>query len=279
MKKILTILLVLSLTQAMAQVNRRAGDPFLRSQWYLGFFGGGNFSKSVPTETYSVLTKLQRQQVESSKEHSGFTQMGAQAGLVFQYSSNGFNISINPGIHSINIQHRTMSNWTDSSNPENAVDLTYTHNTRLNYFEFPLSLHYDILKEKLRPYIGIGGYYGILINASRTIERSGNDSASGSAGNFTDQPTTIGVKDLYIASSVGVFGHIGASYDPGNVRLFVDLGYKFGLNNITNTENRYINNELASIGEAMDDITLQNLYFTMGVTFPLKFISKNYNAF
>jgi hypothetical protein len=279
MRRLLTLLLVLALTQATAQVNRRGGDPFLRSQWYLGFYGGGNFSKSIPTQTYSVLAELQGQQAETSKEHSGFTQMGTQAGLIFQYSSNGFNIAINPGIHSLNIQHSTASQWLDTNNPDNTVDINYTHKTRLNYLEIPLSLHYDILKEKLRPYIGIGGYYGVLINASRTIERSGTDSASGNAGSFTDQPVTIGVKDLYISSSVGVFGHLGVSYDPGNIRLFVDLGYKFGLNNITNSENRYVNNDLASIGEAMDDITVHSFYFTTGVCFPLKFISKNYNSF
>lgn len=279
MKKWLAILFILSMTQVEAQVNRRGGNPFLRSQWYLGFFGGANLAKSIPSETYSVLTKLPGQQQESTEEHSGFTRIGSQAGLVFQYSSNGFNISINPGIHSINIQHKSSAQWADSSDPDNTVNVMYMHDTRLNYFEFPLSFHYDILKDKLRPYVGLGGYYGILINASRTIRRSGVDRASGGAGNFTDQPLTIGLKDQFITSSVGIFGHIGASYDPGNIRLFIDLGYKMGLNNITNSENRFNNNDLASIGEAMDDIKLQNLYLNLGVAFPLKFISKNYNSF
>lgn len=279
MKKILTIVLLLTITQAMGQVNRRGGNPFLRSQWYLGFFGGVNFTKSVSTQTYSVLGQLQTQQAGTTKGHSGYTQMGTQAGLVFQYSTNGFNISINPGIHTVNIQHKTSSQWTESGNPDNAVEVMYTHDTRLNYVEFPLSFHYDILKEKLRPYIGIGAYYGLLINATRTISRSGTDSASGNAGNFTDQPSTIGIKEQYISSSVGIFGHVGASYDPGNIRLFIDFGYKYGLNNITDTGNRYNNNELASIGEAMDDIRLENIYVNLGVVFPLKFISKNYNAF
>lgn len=279
MKRLIIFLLLVATTQSFAQVNRRSGDPFLRSQWYLGFFGGTNFAKSVPTETYSVLTKLQRQQAESSKEHSGYTQIGAQAGLVFQYSSNGFNISINPGIHSINFQHTSASGWADSTDPNNTVDVMYTHNTRLNYFEFPLSFHYDLLKEKIRPYIGIGGYYGILINASRTIDRSGTDQASGGPGGFSDQSTTMGLRDSYITSSVGIYGHIGASYDPGNIRIFIDLGYKYGLNNITNTENRYTNNALTSIGDAMDDIRIETIYFNLGVAFPLKFISKNYNAF
>ena len=69
---------------------------------------------------------------------------------------------------------------------------------------------------------------------------------------------------------------IGASYDPGNIRITMDLGYKIGLNNITNTENRYVNNELTAIGEAMDDISLQSLYLSIGFVFPLKFISKDY---
>lgn len=279
MRFLLAILLISLCLDSVAQVRRSNRNPFLKSQWYLGFYGGGNLSKSIPDNVYSVLTKLNQNQVETSKTHSGFTKIGSQAGLVFQYSTNGFNISINPGIQSINIQHTTATTWQDSTDPANTVSINYKHDTRLNYVEFPLSIHYDILKEKLRPYIGIGGYYGILINANRTIERSGADQASGFTGDFTDQKKTVGVKELYITSSVGIFGHIGASYDPGNIRLFADIGYKFGMNNITNTANRYINNDLASIGEAMDDIKVQSLYFTFGVAFPLKFISKNFSSF
>ena len=112
-----------------------------------------------------------------------------------------------------------------------------------------------------------------------TIERSGTDSASGSTGGFVNQEKTIGVKDLYITSSVGVMGFIGASYDPGNIRITMDIGYKFGLTNITNTENRYLNNEMSAIGEVQDDQTLQNLYLSMAFVFPLKFISKDFNSF
>ena len=72
---------------------------------------------------------------------------------------------------------------------------------------------------------------------------------------------------------------IGASYDPGNIRITLDLGYKYGLNNITNTENRFLNNELSAIGEATDDLKMQNFYISLGFLFPLKFISKNYNSF
>ena len=133
--------------------------------------------------------------------------------------------------------------------------------------EYPiLSMHFQ------------GPYYGLLLNATRTIERSGTDSASGTLGIFTNQPKTMGVKDLYITSSVGIMGFVGASYDPGNIRMTLDLGYKLGLNNITNTENRYVNDELTAIGEAADDLKLNNLYLSLSFVFPLKFISKNYNS-
>ncbi len=276
----LTVLALLLTTTIWAQNRKKppSKDPFLKTQWYLGFFAGGNLSKATPSTAYYGYEPLNYDIRVMDKTYSGLKKLGAQAGLVFMFYTKGFTIALKPGIHSYEVEHTTNANWNDSTDPTNSLLINYNHTTHFNYLEFPLSVQYDLLKGKIRPYVGFGGFYGLLLQANRTIERSGTDSASGSLGNFSNQATTIGVSDLFIKSALGLNGFVGVSYDPGNIRITMDIGYKLGLNNITSTENRYLNNELSAIGEATDDLTIQNLYLNFGFVFPLKFISKNYNA-
>jgi len=281
MRYLITVVLILSCASVFAQRKNKSleyKNPFLRTQWYLGFFAGANLTSGKPTTSYYGYAPLNYAQAIIEKSYNGFSKPGGQAGLVFMFYTRGITVGLKPGIHSYSIEHTTSASWADSSNPDNSLQIIYNHTSHFNYVEFPLTVQYDLLRERIRPYVGVGGYYGILLNATRTIERSGTDSASGSAGGFTNQPKTIGVKDLYISSSLVVMGFIGASYDPGNIRITLDLGYKFGLNNITDTENRYLNNELTAIGEAADDLNLHNLFLSLGFVFPLKFISKDYNS-
>ena len=281
MRYLVTIALILTFSNLFAQSKNKSlvyKNSFLSTQWYLGFFAGGNLSSGKVINSFAGYAPLNYAVSEREKSYNNFSKFGGQAGLVFLFSTNGITIGLKPGIHSYTIEHSTNANWQETTNPDNSLQVSYNHATHFNYVEFPLSVQYDLLREQIRPYIGLGAYYGILLNATRTIERSGTDSASGSAGAFTNQPKTIGVKDLYISSSLGLMGFIGASYDPGNIRITLDLGYKYGLNNITNTEKRYLNNDLAAIGEAADDIQLHNIYLSLGFVFPLKFISKNYNS-
>lgn len=278
MRNLLTLLLIASSSSLWAQGRNAYVNPFLKTQWYLGFFGGGNLTGANPSETYYGYAPLNYDVSNIEKTYTNFAHLGGQAGLVFMFYTQGFTIGVKPGIHTYTIEHSTRANWVDSNNASNALEINYNHITKFNYLEFPLTIQYDLMNEKIRPYVGLGGYYSILLNASREIERSGTDSASGSSGSFTNQKQTIGVNDLFITSSIGIMGFIGASYDPGNIRITVDLGYKYGLNNITSTENRYLDNELAAIGEATDDIQLRNLYLNLGFVFPLKFISKQFDA-
>jgi Outer membrane protein beta-barrel domain len=250
----------------------------LSTQWYLGFFAGMNLSSTNPTTAYFGYAPLNYDAVAIEKSYNGFSQLGGQGGLVFMFYTNGFTVGLKPGIHSYTVEHSTNAKWVETSNPDNALTIRYDNATRFNYLEFPLTIQYDLMREKIRPYVGIGGYYSLLLDATRRIDRSGTDAASGSSGRFTNQPKTIGVKDLYLKSSVGLIGFIGVSYDPGNIRISFDIGYKYGLNNITNTDYRYLNNELAAIGEATDDLQMQNLYLNLGFLFPLKFISKDFNS-
>ena len=283
MKKLIILLLVLNTINAFAQrvkaPSQRSSDPFLQTQWYLGFKGGGNMSKVNPMMSYSAIEPLNYSVTNTDKTYDNFKHLGGQAALVFTFYTRGFSVSFEPGFVSNIYEHRTKSTWTDTEDPTNTLDLNYNHRTKLNYIDFPLTIKYDLMRGNLRPFVGVGGYYSLLLNAARTIERSGTDQASGGSGPFTDDPVTIGITDQFIKSSIGITGLIGASYDPGNIRIIFDLGYSYGLNNITNTATRYDENHLTGIGESMDDLKLQSITANISFVFPLKFIGKNFDAF
>ena len=254
-------------------------DPFLRSQWYLGFRGGMNLTNPGVMNSYSALEPLNYDLAEIAKSYDGMNHPGGQAALIVTFYTRGFSISFEPGFMSNIFEHNTSVTWQDSQNPTNSLRVDYNHRTRLDYLEFPLSVKYDLLRGNIRPFIGVGASYGLLMNASRKITRTGEDVASGFAGPFNDAPLTVGIKDQFIRSAISGKGFAGVSYDPGNIRLILDFGYQFGFNNISNTKTRYSENLLSGTGEATDDLKLGLFTTNLSVVFPLKFISKSFSSF
>jgi len=275
---ILSILLSGSLSAQKAKKKLPEKESFLNTQWFLGFYGGINLTKAAPSSAFYGYAPINYELNDVNKTYDDYSIIGGQYGLIIMYYFHGFTIGLKPGFNIYGFQHSTNANWTDSNNSNNTLQVRYNHTTKLSYLEFPMTVQYDLTKSKLRPYIGGGAYYGMLFTTSRTIDRSGTDTASGSEGDFNSQSTTIGVDELFIKSAIGLVGFIGASYDPGNVRITLDVGYKYGMSIITNTKNRYLKNELAAIGDATDDLELQHIYVSLGVAFPLKFITKNYTS-
>ena len=60
-----------------------------------------------------------------------------------------------------------------------------------------------------------------------------------------------------------------------HVRLNLDVMYKLGMSNISSTENRYGSDRLAGVGDAMDDMKLDNLSVSLGCLFPLRFLQSS----
>ena len=281
MRTIALIFLILISNSLWAQRAKKKPpkqEGFLDTQWFLGFYGGANLTSASPTSAFYGYAPLNYDLSAIGKTYEDYSIIGGQYGLIFMYYFNGFTIGSRPGFNIYGFEHRTTTQWTESENSNNTLEVSYQHTTNLNYLEFPLTLQYDLTRSKLRPYVGVGAYYGMLFNATRTIERSGVDAASGSEGDFDNQSKTIGVDELFIRSSIGIVGFIGASYDPGNVRITMDIGYKYGMKNITSIKNRYLKNDLAAIGDATDDLQLQHIYLSLGVAVPLKFITNNYSS-
>ncbi len=255
-------------------------DPFLKSQWWLGFRAGANLTQANPDTRYSAFSPINYDADENQKEYGGFEKLGGHAGIEVTYYHRGFSFSFQPNYRRQRFIYSNDYLWEDLENAQNSVELNYEQDHQLDYIEFPLYVKYDLVSDgPFRPFIQVGGYYGVLTSANKSVEISGTDIASGNAGPFENQNVIVGAEDLFIKSSVGLTGGLGVSYDVQNVRLVFDISYRHGLNNITDTENRFSENQLSGIGDALDDISMQNIGATLGILFPLRYVTKNSKSF
>lgn len=284
MKKIIILLIILGTllfhSDLLAQFKRSkiSNDPFMRTQWWIGFKAGTNFTEAVSIENYSSFSPANYEASEIAKVFDGFTTPGLQAGLEFTFYTRGFSVSIQPMFSRQFFSYSTRYAWDDPANPENSLEQNFKVENDLEYLDIPLIIKYDLMQTKARPFIQFGAYYSLLLSAGKTINASGIDTASGAESTFESEEIKVGAGDLFTTSSAGLIGGVGVSVSQGNIRLVFDVNYRYGLNNITNTSNRYKDDRLASIGDVMDDMSLRSIWIGIGAQFPLKFISKNYEA-
>lgn len=252
-------------------------DKFSKTQWWLGFKAGANISKAQADAQFSGYSPINYEITEIQKVYDDFENVTGQAGLEITFYHKGFSFSFQPNYRRQQFGYVNEYTWSDNEIDDNFVSLNYDQAHKLDYIELPLLIKYDILQTtKLRPFVQAGFFYGALVNAQKEITISGEDRASG--GPFDNENLIIGADDLFISSNIGVIGGLGLYYDFWNLRLVFDASYRMGLNNITNAENRFSENQLSGLGDAMDDLTMDNITINIGCLFPLRFISSGINA-
>jgi opacity protein-like surface antigen len=274
------ILSLLAGTDAIAQGNRRRtptsrrNAEFLEKQWWIGVRGGWSYSKAKPGDRYSVFSSTEGEPGSLDKKYNGFKGAGAIAGLELTFTYKTFSLSFQPNYRRQRFSYSNSYEWKDTASV-GLFNLQYKQDHQLDYLELPLLFKYDILKNEIKPYVQAGCYYGILSIANKKVEISGTDQASG--GTVFKQPDIlVGAKDLFIKSSIGFLAGAGVSYDVGNVKVLLDVNYRFGTNTITNRKNRYTNNALSGAGDALDDVKLRNISINLGCLLPMRYVDTNH---
>lgn len=264
---------------ANQSAKTRKQDEFLQKQWWIGLKGGVNLTQALPQQRYTVLTGTGGYPgAQLDKSYDAFNRTGSQAALEITFYFKGFSFSFQPSYRHSRFTYSNQFTWTDNENPNNQLVLNYKQENLVDYVDLPLLVKYDLTKTKLRPYVQAGIFYSILANASKSVTIEGTDYASGGTNQFTNQPIIVGVQDLYNKSYWGMLAGVGADYNLGNVRLVLDVRYQIGMSNITNTANRFSNDRLSGIGDALDDMKLNNIVISTGVLFPLRFLGTGFKT-
>lgn len=256
-------------------LDRNEHSKFLDKQWWLGFKAGPNLSSAAPVKRYTVLTPTNYSTTATEKQYRAFTKTGMQATLEATFNFKGIALSFQPTVRSARFTYESQMEWRSTENPADRLELKFEHDQRIDHFDFPLLAKYELLGNRLRPYVQIGVFYSVLLNATKAVTVSGADYASGGTNTFKNEPVIVGAKDLFV-NSWGLLGGIGANYNVGNVRLVLDVSYRQGMSNIANVDSRFSNDRLTGIGDAQDDLRLNNIMISTGCLFPLRFISRNY---
>ena len=260
------------------KMGKKESPSFLSQQWYLGLIFGVNLTEPVPENRFSTYSPVDAVPEALYKEYQQYNKIGVQAGLDFSYRYRMLMVSLQPNFRRESFTYRNEYNWVDDNNSDNTLQLNYNQEQHLDYIEIPLMLKIIFLQGKVKPYIGAGGYYAWLINATKSVTVDGVDRASGSSYPFNKASVSVGATDLFTNYNAGVMAGVGVNYDPGNIRLTLEIQYRYGLTNIANTANRYTDNRLAGMGDALDDLSLNNLAVNVGILFPLRFLSNDFSS-
>lgn len=289
----IVIICCLAATVVHAQTNKKSlkkGSPafnnkkakedakFLEKQWWIGLKAGPNLSKAIIEKQYSVLSPTNYEIDEIAKEYEGFKKLGSQATLEVTFYFKGFSFSLQPTYRHAQFAYTNNYIWMDSEDASNTLVLNYEQEHKVDHAIVPLVIKYEITGNKLRPYVQIGSYLGFLLNASKTVNITGIDYASGGENQFKNEPIVVGAKDLFAKKHWGLAGGVGMNYNLGNVRLNLDIMYHYGMSNITSTKARYNNDRLAGVGDAMDDMSMDNMLISIGCLFPMRFLESGFKS-
>ncbi len=282
-RKILTsvlcsLLVFLSTAMVKGQSRQDYLKEFLSTQWWLGVKIGTNLTTANPTQRFSGITPINFDANTLDKSYGSFDLAGVFAGLDITFYHKGISIAIQPNFRRSRFSYENDLFWESEEGTER-FESRMDHEQKIDFFDFPVLVKYDFLKTKVRPYVMGGAYISFVTNAEKSVKISQRDFSSGTTQNIDAGELIIGVRDNFGKFDYGVMGGIGASYDFWNIRAVLEGSYRFGLTNLVNENNRFLESQLTGIGDVNDDFELKSINISLSLVFPLRFISKQFQAF
>ncbi|MGL1889864.1 MAG: PorT family protein [Reichenbachiella sp.] len=282
-KTVLIVLLSLIASVAIAQRKPKPKLPgseyqkWLKTQWWLGLKAGTNFTQPNPGDRYSSIDPINYDAELLEKTYNNFDQPGLFIGLDLTYYNKGFMIALTPGFKRIGYSYNSSLEWTGDTEPETfQSEFNVTQN--VSFIELPIGLRYELLHSgKLRPYLVVGMQYSFVIGANKKADITYTDFISGTAQPYDGGTVNLDVKDEF-QNYFGAFGGLGFGWDVGNIRTVLEVSYSYGLSSITDTDQRYSENDLATLGDINDQINVNGINATMSVIFPLRYIDNTFSS-
>src|SRR5690606_12255174 len=251
---------------------------FLEKQWWLGLKGGTNLSRAVVTTHFSGVSPTNYPLDQAYKEYEEFKSFGSQVTLEGTFYFRQLSLSLQPTYSRSQFVYTNHYNWRDPENAGHSLELHYRQLQKTEHLVIPILVRYDLTTTRLRPFVQAGAFAALLINASKEVTISGTDYASGGEHEFSGDPIMSGASDLLSPAYYGLIGGAGVHYPQVNIRLCLDISYRYGMTNIVSPVHRYGIDRLAGVGDAMDDMTLDNIVVSLGCVFPLRFLGNAYKA-
>jgi outer membrane protein W len=251
-------------------------ERFLQKQWWIGARGGVNLTSVNVEKTYSIIAPANYELAK--KKYDNYKLLGSLATFEISFYFKHISLSFQPTFQHSRFAYATDYSWTSAQDPANTVTLNYNQEQKVDHLLLPILVRYEITGNKFRPYVTAGIFQAIRTGATKTLTVKGTDTATGGTSDLQEEITTVGATDLFAKNYWGLIGGVGAYYNLGNVRVNLDVQYKYGMSNITSIENRYANNSTASLGDSLDDLNMSNIAISIGCLFPMRFLENSFKS-
>lgn len=279
---IVTFILVLLTVDGYSQRRKKPSTPasqakeFLNTQFWLGIRGGTNFTQTTLIESYSGLNPINYNPENLEKEYEEFVNPSFHIGLDLTFYHKGFSIMSFPTFFRNNINYSSQLSWSGESERDQ-YETSYDVQQSITFLELPIAVKYDIIGDRIRPFVMAGAFYSIAFDANKEVQIFETDYASGQPVEFERANIKLNNKDE-ILNNWGVLGGIGVSFDFWNIRSIIDVQYRHSFQSIVNNETRFDESTFSSFGEVQDDYSLQNYSASLSFVFPLRYIDSQFKA-
>ena len=277
-------LIVLMNTNMQAQIfekkkgkpKGRVSDDFLKTQWWLGLRGGINYTNVTPINSFSGFNPINYDVESLEKDYKRFENPGFQIGLDITFYHAGFSIASFPTFFIHNLTYDSDRVWSGNSEFDR-YEVSYAVDQSVTFIDLPIAVKYDILQNKVRPFVMAGGFYSFKFAANKSVNIRETDYASGSPQSY-DRATINLNNPQEFNNNWGILGGLGVSFDFWNIRTILDLQYRHSFMSIVNPAERFKESEFSSFGELQDDYSLQNYSASISFVFPLRYIDTQFKS-
>lgn len=250
---------------------------FLDTQWWLGIRSGVTLAKPDVLSRYYAFSPINYTADENDKEFSGFSEPGVMAGLDIIFYHKGFSLGFHPTYKSLKYGYEQSQTWT--SNDVDALETIVTAMQTVQYFEVPFMVKYDLIKSgKIRPFVQAGWQYSFLLGANKEANITQRDFITDPPQQFSGGQVSFGNENAF-TNFTGAIGGLGVNLDYLNIRTVVEIIYQQGLSPITSKTDPFAENELVALGDAQDQLSLNQLSISVSFIFPLRFIDNTFSPY
>ncbi|WP_185094416.1 outer membrane beta-barrel protein [Marivirga tractuosa] len=279
---LMSLMLFLSVYDVMAQKRKKPSTPasqakeFLNTQWWLGIRGGTNFTQTSLIESFSGLNPINYNPENLDKEYEEFVNPAFHIGLDVTFFHKGFSVMTFPTFFRNNINYSSQLSWSGETERDQ-YETSYDVQQSITFLELPVAVKYDIIGNRIRPFVMAGAFYSIAFDANKEVQVFETDYASGQPVEFERANIKLNNKDE-ILNNWGLLGGLGVSFDFWNIRSIIDVQYRHSFQSIVNSQTRFDENTFSSFGEVQDDYSLQNYSASLSFVFPLRYIDSQFKA-
>lgn len=279
---LMSLMLFLSVYDVMAQKRKKPSTPasqakeFLNTQWWLGIRGGTNFTQTSLIESFSGLNPINYNPENLDKEYEEFVNPAFHIGLDVTFFHKGFSVMTFPTFFRNNINYSSQLIWSGETERDQ-YETSYDVQQSITFLELPVAVKYDIIGNRIRPFVMAGAFYSIAFDANKEVQVFETDYASGQPVEFERANIKLNNKEE-ILNNWGLLGGLGVSFDFWNIRSIIDVQYRHSFQSIVNSQTRFDENTFSSFGEVQDDYSLQNYSASLSFVFPLRYIDSQFKA-